>query len=127
MIKRSAFINLSVLMIAVLLSACVSFTGMVLQQNRENLLKLSVGMNKQQVLDAMGTETIRGINNPYRIETMTDQEGRIYEVLFYYTDKKVPYMADSWLTPIIIIDGRLVGWGRMFYTEYVNKHEIRMK
>lgn len=110
-----------ILAISIALAACSSFyvdpADSLRDANKENLKKLSVGMEKATALQVMGTEPSRGlfmwIDNPYRDETVTAKDGKRYEVLYYYTDMKQrdDKITDDELTPLIFQDGKLVGWG----------------
>jgi len=84
--------------------------------NREQLGNLELGMPRAMVFDTMGDETFStdvAINNPYRIEMFQAEDGTPVEVLFYYTDVKDDdnAISDEELTPIVLIDGEVVGWG----------------
>lgn len=110
-----------ILAISIALASCSSFyvdpADSFRDANKENLKKLSVGMEKSAALQVMGTEPSRGlfmwIDNPYRDETVTAKDGKRYEVLYYYTDMKQrdDKITDDELTPLIFQDGKLVGWG----------------
>lgn len=110
-----------ILAISIALAACSSFyvdpADSLRDANKENLKKLSVGMEKTTALQVMGTEPSRGlfmwIDNPYRDETVTAKDGKSYEVLYYYTDMKQrdDKITDDELTPLIFQDRKLVGWG----------------
>jgi hypothetical protein len=128
----------------------------VRDQNRERLVRLSVGMTKAQVLEIMGTKSIqtykksalpskkgskrvsdeiralyRGkqINNPYRTEANRTADGVSVEILFYYTDQRVsdPAITDDELTPLVIEDGVLAGWGWNFLDQNVEKYRIELR
>jgi len=75
-----------------------------------------------------GEVTTRLINNPYRTETLKGIDGQIYEVLFYYTDikKADEAITDDELTPILIKDGKLVGWGWSFLNQNVTKYHYKL-
>lgn len=128
----------------------------VRDQNRERLVGLSVGMTKAQVLEMMGTETVqtytrsalpskkgsktvsdeiralyRGkrISNPYRTEATRTADGVHVEVLFYYTDQREHdgAITDDELTPLVIEDGTLAGWGWSFLDQNVEKYRIELR
>lgn len=133
MIARSA-----VLLAALSLSACITADA-VKTQNRERLLSLSLGMNKPQALAAMGTESIQvfdrvsglpagKINNPYRTEAY-QAGGHQWEILLYYTDLKADdgAITDDELTPLVLKDGVLDGWGWSYWRGVVETYEIRIR
>ena len=112
--------------LAITLTGCVSSLERTRTQNRENLLKLSVGMTKQQALEIMGTKTAGGrfgetrVNNPYKNEIIQPAATQ-YEVLYYYTDldsaiysANPSFITDKDLTPLLFDDGKLIGWGKEF-------------
>jgi len=112
--------------------------GKVRNKNRENLNRLSVGMTKEEVLKVMGTKTLRGggiygtgkISNPYRTETLLSGDGKTtLEVLFYYTDKKKAdgAITDDELTPLVLKEGKLIGWGWSFIDQAKQIYEIRIR
>ena len=104
-------------------------------ENRENLGRLSIGMEKQKVLEIMGTETVKYrkyfiVNNPFRTEIMISADGKTtLEVLFYYTDKKRAdraITADE-LTPLVLKEGKLIGWGQSFTDQTKEIYELRIR
>jgi len=128
------------LVLMIILAGCAPLGYVTLDDvrsnNRENLSHLVIGMEKSKVLQVMGTETItttkvtypnwpipdktiQKINNPYKVEVLKAKDGQIYEVLLYYTDvKKMDgAITDDELTPLIIKDGKLQGWGWVFLNE----------
>lgn len=116
----------------VLLIGCASFAT-VRAENREHLNRLSPGMSKAEVLSVMGTDTrrIRGgerITNPYRTE-FYHGGGSEWEILLYYTDEKRDDNAitDDELTPLVLRDGRLDGWGWSYWQGAIKKYEIRIR
>ena len=115
--------------------------------NRQNLVRLNLGMTKQEVLKLMGTESKTDhyanheqvtVTNPYRNETY-QVGGNVLEVLYYYTDKKHttevgPYgysqptqITDDELTPILLENGKVIGWGSSALGDAVQKYEIRVR
>jgi hypothetical protein len=120
----------------VLIAGCTSSLDRVRAANRRNLLKLSVGMTKEQTLAIMGNKSGGGrfgeptVNSPYkseillvRAEPAVARQGKdkTFEVLYYYTDIKSviytanpPTITDNELTPLVFENGKLIGWGASF-------------
>lgn len=100
--------------------------------NRQNLMKLSIGMSKEEVLKIMGTRThltdAGTINNPYRNETLQGKD-KVFEVLYYYTDRKRAdgAITDDELTPLVFDNDKLIGWGQSFLDANIKKYEIRFR
>jgi hypothetical protein len=102
------------------------------------LKTLAVGQSREEVLERMRAEPVAGcaewsweerefylrhngylrcvktepIQSPYRTMALESGGGR-YEVQFYYTGGTGPEggIGDGHVTPVLIGDGRLVGWG----------------
>lgn len=115
-----------------LLVGCASLES-IRAQNREHLIRLSPGMTKSDVLQVMGTKTISDfysdtITNPYRTE-LYRSAGHTFEVLLYYTDIKKAdgAITDDELTPIVLLDGKLDGWGWLYWENLVRKYELRVR
>jgi len=117
------------LSIFLIMCGCTSSVEQLRTKNRENLLRLSLGMIKFDVLQIMGTETVESVNNPYRVETPKGKDGSLYEVLFYHTDKKKKsdLITDSELTPLVFKDNALVGWGWAFLSEAVPNYQYQIE
>ena len=117
-----------IVVLAAALAACSTLyldtADLLRDANKQNLKKLSVGMDQSTAIEIMGTEPSKGIfmwiDNPYRRETVTGKDGRQYEVLYYYTDMKQrdDKITDDELTPVVFADGKLVGFG----DEALHKH-----
>ncbi len=129
----------------VLIAGCTSSLDRVRTANRRNLLKLSVGMTKEQAIAVMGNESGGGrfgeptVNGPYKSKILLVRaepavgrqiKYKTFEVLYYYTDiKSAIYTAnpatitDDELTPLVFDKGRLVGWGADFL-EDIKKYKI---
>jgi len=93
---------------------------------RQKLENLEVGMEKLQVLDVMG--------RPYTREVFTDEDGEPVEVLYYHTvftgHALLIEPDEKHLTPIVLQDGKVRGWGRNFYDKtkrYHLQHDISIK
>ena len=137
---RKAF----VLVLCLLLAGCATTMSDIITPNREGLLKLSIGMTKEEVMSVMpkGKGTVvpfagpytgligRGvtINNPYRSEILQGKD-KTFEVIYYVTDIKTSesVVTDDDLTPLIFDNGKLIGWGWSFFKDNVQKYEIRIR
>lgn len=110
----------------VLIAGCTSSLDRVRTANRRNLLKLSVGMTKEQAIATMGHASGGGrygeptVDSPYKSEILPGKH-KTFEVLYYYTDvESAVYTAnpatipDSELTPLVFDNGKLIGWGADF-------------
>jgi hypothetical protein len=119
----------------VLIAGCTSSLDRVRTANRRNLLKLSVGMTKEQALAIMGHKSGGGrfgeptVNSPYKSEILPGKD-KTFEVLYYYTDvESTVYTANpatipaNELTPLIFDNGKLIGWGADFL-EDIKKYKI---
>ena len=120
-----------------MVSGCATATvSSIIAFNRENVLKLSIGMTKAEVLDIMGTKTVKDgflycnmtINNPYRSEILQGKD-KTFEIIYYFTDEKGKpcTISDDDLTPLIFDNGKLIGWGQNFLQDNVQKYEIRIR
>ena len=69
------------------------------------------------------------INNPYRVEAFKGKDGHIHEVLYYYTDLKKDdgVITNDELTPIVLKDGEVVGWGWGFLSDNVTRYQIDIR
>jgi len=123
----------TVLMLAALSGGCYSSKygtcDLARTQNRKRISQLSQGMEKQQVLDIMGEQTItctmikKSLFSPEVVKTFDDPvksdtlqiENRSLEVIYYYTDERGDReLTDEELTPLVFENDVLIGWGRLF-------------
>ncbi len=87
-------------------------------------MKLAPGMSKVQVLQIMGA--------PYRNEAFTTDTGALIEAYFYPIEARWIGIANSSTgykyetTPLVIVDGDLVGWGWSFYEDTTQKYDIKL-
>jgi hypothetical protein len=120
--KKAAIISV----LFVLIAGCASSLDGVRTANRRNLLKLSVGMTKEQAIATMGHKSGGGrlgeptVNSPYKSEIVPGKD-KTFEVLYYYTDiESNVYTANpstipaNELTPLVFDNGKLIGWGTDF-------------
>lgn len=129
-----------VLLPTIVLVACSSADAMMdaaRTANRTKLIQLQVGMDRDVVLRTMGTTPVKirdgssvvgTVNNPYRNE-MYQASGHRFEVIYYYTDMKSRDggIADDELTPLVLKDGILDGWGWSYLRDVSAKYEIRIR
>lgn len=130
-----------------LVSGCATMSD-VINPNREALMKLSVGMAKEEVIKIMGKDTrtaykhpaminilsygmaaeSQKISNPYRSGILQGKD-KTFEVLYYVTDDKTGkgVITDDCLTPLVFDNGRLMGWGWSFLQDNTQKYEIRVR
>lgn len=105
--------------------------------NRSKLIQLHPGMSRDTVLGVMGTQPmyvrdvrsiVQTINNPYRTEMYHAADHR-FEILLYYTDLKSGdgAITDDELTPLVMVDGVLDGWGWSYLKDVSAKYEIRLR
>ena len=100
-------------------------------QSRENLIKLTLGMTKQQVSSVMGTETVTDdtgvkINRPYKT-SMYKSKGDQLEIWYYVTDH-IPdgTISNGELTPLVFINGILDSWGWESWVEKAKRYDINV-
>jgi len=135
--------NLLLVLICVMLVGCYATTvHQVTAPNRANLIKLSIGMSKNEAISIMGTtpfsaggfnftggQTTRmTINNPYRSEILQGKN-KTLEVVYYVTDVKSDdgAITDDELFPLVFDEGKLIGWGWSFLQDNIQKYEIRVR
>lgn len=116
----------------IILTSCRPSIELVKSTNRNNLNKISLGMTKSEVIKIMGTITITMNNgiivtNPYRSETMNEND-KNFEILFYYTDTKKEdgVITDDELTPIVIYENKVVGYGWRFLKDNVKRYQLQL-
>lgn len=76
-------------------------------KNNSNLLKLDMGMSREQVFSVMG--------EPQFNEAYQSLNGKRVTILFYWTE--LPYRTKDRATPVVLEEGKLVGWGSGFYQQ----------
>ena len=99
--------------------------------NKEKLNELEIGMYENVVLMIMGSKTIKiesapfTIENPFKIEVYSNDVD-VYKILYFYTDlvKRDGFITDEELTPIIIKNNKLIGWGRDVWKKIVDAKEL---
>ena len=88
----------------------------MLGRNRASLIKLSLGMDKAQVMNAMGTFQAKtndgNVPNPAKSE-MSTKGSDTYEILYYMTENYPPFtrIKNSQATPVVLKNGKVSGWG----------------
>jgi hypothetical protein len=116
------------LLLSLTLSGCIGSLGRSVARNRNNLTLIEYGMTKEQVHSVMGQKSSRAYSNPQRTAMRVDEKGNHVEIFYYWTDGSARNgIQDSELTPIVFQNGKVIGWGREFFMEFVEKHEIRYR
>ena len=89
------------------------FYNELLGRNRSNLPRLEVGMTRADVISLMGVYHGSKFSNPFQTEALAIGDDR-YEILYYLTQTHPGFrqISIAQATPIVLKDGRLVGWGR---------------
>ena len=107
--------------LVIIITLAVIISGCVEERNRKNLNQLEVGITRVQVLEIMG--------EPYRREAQGNNEW-----LLYPTELKssrgvmgFPDLAESeWLTPLLLKEGKLKGWGQNYWTTKEQKFDVKI-
>jgi len=91
------------------LHGCASSGPFHVSQTRANMNSLELGMSKPGVISIVGRPRLR--------EVFMDEDGKAVEVLFYQTEFVGMAMnpTEKDLTPVLIKEGKVIGWGRNFY------------
>lgn len=113
-----------VLLIAIgIITACAHESlGTFIGDNRQKLMNLAPGMTKERVNSVMGQNKVRSYANPYRTALTQAPDGALMEVYYYWTDgTALDGIQDYELTPVVFNNGKVVGWGREFWSEYVQQ------
>jgi hypothetical protein len=88
-----------------------------ISRNNKNLMTLRIGLTQEQVVQHMG--------QPER------SEGYQWGLAWLYRTAMTSGIygtADSDFTPVVFDEnGKLLGWGRNFFTEHVKRYEIKVK
>lgn len=88
----------------------------LLSENQINILKISPGQTKQQVIEIMGSSQAQVkstfITNPFKQDFFSVDKVD-YEILYYLTRRYPAYTAikESQATPIVLKNGKVVGLG----------------
>jgi outer membrane protein assembly factor BamE (lipoprotein component of BamABCDE complex) len=92
-----------------------------LRQNNDNMLRLQIGMTKNEVREIMG--------NPTKTEAYLI-DGKNHEFWMFQTQRQGRFerLSDKHYTPVAFVDEKLIGWGRNFYDNVVRtKQDINVK
>jgi hypothetical protein len=85
--------------------------------NQSKMVKLSVGMSKNDVIALMGNQTAETrdgiVNNPWTVESTVGKDGVQYEALYYITRTNPPFtpVRKSLATAIVLKGDKVIGWG----------------
>ena len=123
--KRNILIYFAISIFIIAMLGCAGSpirTGWEAEKNRSNMLKLKIGMSREQVLTLMG--------DPYKTESY-HVEGKSLEFWLYLTEGKNIYdrtLRDSNFTPLAFEDNTLTGWGRNYYDNALRiKQDIKIE
>ena len=113
------------------ISDTVSPPQQVRSMNKENLKELEIGMKENVVLMIMESQTIIivsdhfTIENPFKVEVYRNDVD-VYKIFYFYTDlvKKDGFITDEELTPVILKNNKLIGWGRDVWKKLVKAEEF---
>lgn len=111
--KRLTFLMTILLSLSGCGLATLTTTSMEASSNKNNLQKLEVGMNSNQVKGIMG--------EPNKTEAFSLAEGKKVLVWFFLTEGRAPFrrLDDPNYTPVVLENDILTGWG------YVHLNKIQ--
>lgn len=127
--------------VGVALVTAVSWTGCapgretINTRNQAGLYQLERGQSRAQVLETMGTEpqsvskgiySAGSVPNPYCAETH-EAGGHDWEILYYATSvsNSDGKLTEDELTPVVLRDGRLDGWGWTYMQRLAQEYDIQ--
>jgi len=103
-----------------------------ISQNQQALQQLSLGMSSGEVRGVMGTgEVVRygklHLVDPWRSESFALADGSSVLILFYVTQPPRKYYSpdDRSLTPIVLEDDQVVGWGWSYLQQNYDRYRIQ--
>jgi len=124
-LKRNILICFAISVLITSMLGCAGSpirTGWEAEKNRSNMLRLKIGMSKEQVLTLMG--------DPYKTESY-QVEGKSMEFWLYLTEGRDIYdrrLRDSNFTPLAFENDTLSGWGRNFYDNALRiKQDVKIE
>ncbi len=126
------FKNISTFFMATIIVLGCADLSQIRSETRQKLTGLSAGLSKEETLKVMNADTVKAeghvITHPYRTE-LHRANGHVFEILLYYTDiqKRDGAITDDELTPLVIMDGQIDGWGWSYWSNMINKYEIRVR
>lgn len=141
---RARLIAIAALLL--LATACITTPGNFRARNRGRINVLSIGLARNDVLALMGMGSqsvclngpmclllpmlyLEKATNPHRIERAETPDGVQLEIYFYQTETRTAdtTVTDDELTPLVIEDGRLAGWGWIFLRQNAERYNIRLR
>ena len=98
--------------------------------NSSRLILLEPGMSKSQVLETMGTNNAWYVNNPYFVSLFSIEEDNI-TIIYYFTKNPgnvyQTIVTFEGLTPLVLLNGKLIGWGEEALRRAQDKYDITIK
>ena len=88
-------------------------------------------MSKSQVLETMGTNNAWYVNNPYFVSLFSIKEDNITIIYYFtknpYSEYSVDKMTFGNLTPLVLLNGKLIGWGEESLRRVEDKYDFTIK
>ena len=104
---------------------------MLAKINSSRLALLDPGMSKSQVLETMGTQNATFVNNPYLVSLFSIKEDHITIIYYFtknpYNEYKVHKVTFENLTPLVLLNGKLIGWGEESLRRAQDKYDFTIK
>jgi hypothetical protein len=102
-----------------------------ISENQQGLNDLRIGMTSAEVRSAMGEgEVVRykrlSLVDPWRTEGFSLVDGPSVLLLYYITQQpnELERPSDNELTPIVLENDRVVGWGSSFLRKNSDRYQI---
>jgi hypothetical protein len=102
-----------------------------ISQNQQSLSDLALGMSASDVRRVMGEGELVHYGrihlvDPWRVESFYLTDGTDVLILYYVTTRPHRYSdaADDDLTPIVLENDKVMGWGWSFLNRNVDRYEV---
>jgi len=114
------------LLLLITLASCGIVINTMNSQNRLNLLKIEIGMTKDEVNEIMGTEIYSywEYSNPHKREQFYANDGKVIEIYYYLINKKGS--ENERFSPVLFVDNIVEGVGWRSFERAISKYEINI-